>query len=290
MNFYDSQDKMVQSNRILYTPSAFAKNNLFFLQETGMLQALKEHTSRRSGMASYLFFYVKKGSGTLKYENNTYALKAGDCVFLDCSKNYSHRTSADLWSLQWIHFYGGSMDKIYEEFYNSNSSPVFHPDYINSYEKQLDQLQEIASGESLVRDMMLAEKIMGLLALIMHDCEQQEAEKVASSKVRLLKDVKNYLDSHFRENISLDDLASVFYIDKYYLTRRFKQQYGCTIIGYIQQLRITHAKHLLRFSAFSIEEIALQCGVEDPNYFARLFKKIEGMTPGEFRRSWAGNK
>ena len=116
--------------------------------------------------------------------------------------------------------------------------------------------------------------------------EQQEAEKVTSSKVGLLKDIKAYLEIHFRDSISLDDLAGLFYIDKYYLTRRFKQQYGCTVNTYLQQLRITHAKHLLRFSDRSIEEIALDCGVNDPNYFARLFKKVEGISPGEFRRSW----
>ena len=266
MNFSSAQDNMVNSNRILYTPSAFAKNNLLFLQEIGTLQALKIHTSRRLGMNSYLFFYIKSGSGVLEYEGTIYQLKKGDCVFLDCNHNYSHRTSSDLWSLQWVHFYGNNADKIHEQFRERNNAPVFHPDYI--------------------RDMMIAEKIMGLLALIMHDCEQQEAEKVTSSKVGLLKDIKAYLEIHFRDSISLDDLAGLFYIDKYYLTRRFKQQYGCTVNTYLQQLRITHAKHLLRFSDRSIEEIALGCGVNDPNYFARLFKKVEGISPGEFRRSW----
>lgn len=286
MNFSSAQDNMVNSNRILYTPSAFAKNNLLFLQEIGTLQALKIHTSRRLGMNSYLFFYIKSGSGVLEYEGTTYQLKKGDCVFLDCNHNYSHRTSSDLWSLQWVHFYGNNADKIHEQFRERNNAPVFHPDYINAYEKTLTELQETAAGESLVRDMMIAEKIMGLLALIMHDCEQQEAEKVTSSKVGLLKDIKAYLEIHFRDSISLDDLAGLFYIDKYYLTRRFKQQYGCTVNTYLQQLRITHAKHLLRFSDRSIEEIALDCGVNDPNYFARLFKKVEGISPGEFRRSW----
>lgn len=290
MNLSSAQDNMVNSNRVLYTPSSFAKNHLLFLQETGTLQALKIHTNRRSGMASYLFFYIKSGSGSLEYEGTTYHLQKGDCVFLDCNQKYSHRTSTDLWSLQWVHFHGSNADKIYEQFRDRNSSPVFRPDYINAYEKKLTELQEIASGESLIRDMMIAEKIMGLLALIMHDCEQQDTEKATSTKIGLLKDVKAYLDTHFHDSVSLDDLAGYFYIDKYYLTRRFKQQYGCTINTYLQQLRITHAKHMLRFSEKNIEEIAAECGVSDPNYFARLFKKVEGMSPGEFRRSWNGIK
>ena len=56
------QDKMVNSDRVLYTPSAFAKNNLMYLQEIGHLQALSTHTSKRSRLSSFLFFYVQSGS------------------------------------------------------------------------------------------------------------------------------------------------------------------------------------------------------------------------------------
>lgn len=284
------QDNMVTSNRILYTPSAFARNNLIHLQETGILQALKEHTSKRSRLASYLFFCVKEGSGTLIYDGNIYELSAGDCVFLDCHKTYSHSTSTNLWTLQWAHFYGPHMDKIYEKYAEENNSPIFRPPYIHSYEQLLSELQEVAASESPARDMMIYEKIIGILALIMHDCEKHESEIANAPKAQLLKDIKSYLDEHFREKITLDDLSGLFFIDKYYLTRRFKQQYGCTVNAYLQQKKITHAKHLLRFFDKSIEEVGIECGLEDPNYFARLFKKIEGMSPGEFRRSWKNGK
>lgn len=284
------QDKMVNSNRILYTPSSFAKNHLIHLQETGTLEALAEHTSKRSRLSSFLFFRVKYGSGALVYEGVTYELSAGDCVFLDCSKTYSHHTSKDLWCLQWAHFDGPNLTQIYEHYSENNASPVFHPIYTHTYEKILTELHEIATCDNPARDMMIYEKIVTLLTLIMQDCEHLEAEKITSSKILLLKDVRNYLDEHFREKISLDDLSSLFYIDKYYLTRCFKQQYGYTIHTHLQNLKITHAKELLRFSDDSIEKIAAECGIDDPNYFARLFKKIEGISPGEFRRRWKGRK
>lgn len=290
MNNSIFQDKMVDSNRVIYTPSSFAKNYLIHLQEIGTLQALCEHTSKRSRLASFLFFYVKSGSGTLAYENCTYTLRKGDCVFLDCNKPYSHSTSADLWSLQWAHFYGPNLDKIYEKYREANPSPVFSPLYTHSYENLLTELQEITGFENIARDMMICEKLTGLFALIMHDCEKNENNHIIPFKAMVLIDVKKYLDEHFREKITLDELAGLFYIDKYYLSRRFKQYYGTTVNTYLQQAKITHAKHLLRFSEQSIEEIACECGVEDANYFARLFKKIEGVSPGEFRRSWQGSK
>lgn len=283
-----TQDKMVNSNRVLYTPSSFAKNNLMYLQETGTLQALSSHTSQRSSLASFLFFCVKKGAGTLSYAGTEYSLSAGDCVFLDCNKAYAHNTSEDLWCLQWVHFDGPRLSQIHDKFMTDNASPVFRPLSLISYENLLTELQELAGLDSNIRDMRISEKLMALLAQIMSDCENRGNNSLLPSKSRILSDIKNYLEEHFREKITLDDLSGLFYIDKYYLTRRFKQHYGITVNTYLQQLKITHAKHALRFTDDSIEKIASDCGIDDPNYFARLFKKIEGLSPGEFRRSWKG--
>ena len=75
---------LVESERILYTPSTFARTNLIHLQECGRLKALSPHTSHRENLASYLCFIVLEGSGTLEYDQKHYTLSAGDCVFLDC--------------------------------------------------------------------------------------------------------------------------------------------------------------------------------------------------------------
>ena len=104
--FSGDQSAVVSSNRILYTPSPFARSALLHLQEIGELKALKPHTSSRNKLASYLFFTVLDGAGELRYEGRKYDLGAGDCVFIDCQKPYSHTTEASLWTLRWCHFFG----------------------------------------------------------------------------------------------------------------------------------------------------------------------------------------
>ena len=89
---------LVESERILYTPSTFARTNLIHLQECGRLKALSPHTSHRENLASYLCFIVLEGSGTLEYDQKHYTLSAGDCVFLDCNKSYLHRCSCLLYT------------------------------------------------------------------------------------------------------------------------------------------------------------------------------------------------
>lgn len=74
--------KLVHSQRIIYTPSPFARSNLVHLQEVGRLQARSPHASTRKGLASYLFFMVESGSGTLEYDGTTRACAPGTAHFL----------------------------------------------------------------------------------------------------------------------------------------------------------------------------------------------------------------
>ncbi len=106
---FNPQSSSVTSSRILYTPSTFARTSLLHLQEVGSLQAIHKHTSTGTNLTSFLCFVVLPGTGSLTYEGMTYELSAGDCVFIDCRKAYSHSTSDDLWSFQWCHFYAPSI-------------------------------------------------------------------------------------------------------------------------------------------------------------------------------------
>jgi len=87
-------------------------------------------------------------------------------------------------------------------------------------------------------------------------------------------------------HLPLDELAERFFINKFYLTRIFKEQYGYSVVNYIMVLRIARAKQLLRFSDLSMEKIGEACGMPDANYFSRVFRRVEGTSPSEYRKQW----
>ncbi|WP_246597742.1 helix-turn-helix transcriptional regulator [Faecalicatena faecalis] len=277
---------MESSNRILYTPSSFAKKNLLHLQEIGQLEATSPHDSKRENLSSYLFFMVTSGSGSLRYEGISYPLIDGDCVFIDCRKPYSHSTGDNLWHLKWVHFYGPNMDAIYAKYVERGGTPAFHPKDVFRYETLISTLNEIAASSSYVKDMSICEKLTALLTLLMEDSWHRDQHPDVLSKKQNLQQIKEYLDQNYQHRITLDNLAELFFVNKFYLSRIFKEQYDVTINNYLQQVRITHAKQLLRFSGLSMDKIAVECGMNDANYFARVFKKVEGISPGEFRRIW----
>lgn len=284
---------LVKSNRIIYTPADFAKANLIHLQEVGELRAQRPHTSRRKNLSSYLFFMVLAGEGSLEYGGEVYALQEGDCAFVDCRKAYAHSCSEKLWSLKWVHFYGPNMGSIYNNYMERGGRPVLTPPDGRRYEQLLDEIYGIAASDSNIKDMQICEKLTSLLTLLAEHGlmagqtgERDAFRQGGSAKRQNLQAVKEYLDEHFDQKVTLDLLAELFYINKFYLTRIFKEQFGETVTAYLLQVRITQAKQRLRFTDKSIEEIAHECGMHDANYFSRMFKKVEKVTPGEFRHMW----
>lgn len=285
MNNQMFQGESVNSNRILYTPSEFARTNLFYLQEIGSLQAVKSHISRRKDLMSYLFFYIKSGRGILNYNEKEYSVSPGDCVFINCQTPYFHQSSDELWALNWIHFYGPTIHAIYLKYVERGGQPVFHPRAISGLDCLWNQLYQLASSSDYIRDMKINEKLFSILTLIMEESWNPEA-RILSSKQQSLIDVKEYVDRHYAEKITLDRLSEKFLINKYYLERIFKEQFGVSIISYLLNIRITQAKQLLRFTDKTIEQTGAECGIYPLYYFSRVFKQTEGISPTEYRRRW----
>ena len=262
---------LVTTSRILYTPSTFARTNLIHLQETGFLKARKPHTSRRENLASYLFFLVCSGYGTLEYAKETYPLKTGDCVFLDCRKAYSHRTSNDLWQLRWVHFYGPNMNSIYHKYTERGGGPCFHPKESRPYDCLLQELYKIASSEDFIRDMRIFETLASLLTLLMEESWNPENSRHASSKKQNLQNVKEYLDQNFTQKINLDNLAERFYINKFYLTRIFKEQFG---LSDYRQDPETASYYNQRLAAYKEEKARQEAEFAEFGYIKRLAGEI----------------
>ena len=282
---FNPQSSSVRSSRILYTPSTFARTSLLHLQEVGFLQAVQPHTSTRTNLVSFLCFVVLSGTGELKYEGEEYELTAGDGVFIDCRKAYSHSTSDNLWSLQWCHFYAPSLPAVYEKYKERGGRPVFHPADIASFVSILTELYNLASASDYIRNMRINEKLGVLLTLLME--QSWHPESVTISRKRLeLATVKAYLDEHYTKKIALDDLEERFFINKFYLSKIFKETYGTTINNYLISKRITRAKQLLRFTDLTVDEIGAAVGMADANYFSRMFRKVEGSSPREYRKQW----
>lgn len=101
-------------------------------------------------------------------------------------------------------------------------------------------------------------------------------------------EVKNYIDEHYAESFTLDNLASIATLSKYHLIREFRNELGTSPMGYILGKRITESKKLLVGTELSISNIAEAVGFSSGSYFSQRFRLVTGMTPMEFRNNSHG--
>ena len=96
--------------------------------------------------------------------------------------------------------------------------------------------------------------------------------------------VHRYIESHFKENVTLDDLADVAHLNKYHMTHLFTRDYGISPIKFLLSLRIKESCYLLSTTDHPLAQIARITGFSSPSYFSQSFRKAEGLSPTDYRK------
>ena len=107
---------------------------------------------------------------------------------------------------------------------------------------------------------------------------------ISKKTSRLCGSTKRYIDTHYQENITLDQLAEINHVSKYHLAHAFAEEYGISPINYLISKRIAEAEHLLTTTDFSLSLISNTTGFSSSSYFAQIFKKQKGISPTEYRK------
>lgn len=113
-------------------------------------------------------------------------------------------------------------------------------------------------------------------------------EGVQSAEKNVEK-VKTYIETHFKEELTRESLASEVFMNPDYLSKLFKKNTGSSLMDYVTKVRIERAKELLERTVLTISEIAIETGYSNTAYFTKMFKKYtNGVTPREYRKGLGG--
>lgn len=100
----------------------------------------------------------------------------------------------------------------------------------------------------------------------------------------IIQHAKLYLEHHYSENITLNDIANYVHLSSSYFSRVFSEEIGVPYSQYLMELRVEKAKQFLLSSTMRIHAVAKQVGYSDIKYFNRVFKRLTGVSPGDFRK------
>ncbi|GAA0592247.1 response regulator [Virgibacillus siamensis] len=101
---------------------------------------------------------------------------------------------------------------------------------------------------------------------------------------QLMEKVKDYIDEHYKDGITLEEMAEHVGLSPNYFSNVFKKAFGNTFVEYVTEKRMKEAKYLLMENDYSLKEICYMLGYHDPNYFSRVFKKHYSMSPKKYQQ------
>ncbi len=120
--------------------------------------------------------------------------------------------------------------------------------------------------------------------LFLHRPAESSLPEVQEKSLEKLKIILKYIEEHYAEHLTVEDMASLCYYSKSHFMKFFKQHMGTGFIDYLNTYRLSLAERLLRTTASPVLAIATDCGFDNLSYFNRLFKRTYQLSPGAYRK------
>ncbi len=141
-------------------------------------------------------------------------------------------------------------------------------------------------ARSRMTTIMLTVFRYGIFGLVDEDSPQDAAaDRRSLRRQQIIEQAKAYLQDHYSQCVSLDEIAAEINVSSYYLSHVFSEESDFSLFGYLTALRMDKARSLLRTGEMNVAEVARAVGYENANYFSRVFKKNCGCSPRDFAAS-----
>lgn len=232
----------------------------------------------RAGIS--VFEYVISGKGTVKTSSGTFYPSAGDSYLLHESDSHDYWADPDEpWVKIWVNFMGMIPPAVLNAYGFRHSILLPNID-ISDY---LKQIHKIARANSTNTNILYEQCSVIFLKLCQFVSQSLSTHDTFSDIPSNIVKLKNYIDSHLDETLTLEKCNSITNLSTSQTIRSFRQTYGVPPYEYLNQQRIELAKVLLRGSLYSLQEIAQKIGFADQYYFSKYFKKRTGKSPKDYR-------
>lgn len=236
----------------------------------------------------FIVHYILSGTGTFSDGRITKTLHPGDgfVIFPNCLVTYA-ADSEDPWTYSWVGFQGLKAESFLYKAGICRESPFFTYTADNRLRDCLENMISDARSNSSSELMILGHLYIFLSLLIQNSQKTSSYVSRPMNQEKYVKRVVEFISKNYSENISITEIASVIGIDRSYLYVIFKKFMQMSPQEYLINYRIERAVDLMQNFSLTIGDISRSVGYEDPLQFSKIFKKIKGMSPTQFRQQLA---
>ena len=240
-------------------------------------------TWRPKGRLDYQLLYIVSGKGHFYFHGEDRVVYAGRMVLIQPRQEQRYEYfGEDKPEVYWVHFTGSDVKNILRSYNIPMDDPIFYSGASSTYsylfKEMIHELQTSKTGYEDLLTMYLRQ-----IFLLVQRTRQEERPTVSTYIQEEMEFARRYFNEHYNEPISIQEYAESRNMSVCYFQRNFKQIVKHTPMQYLLTIRVNNAASLLETTDYSMAEIAAIVGYEDPLYFSRLFRKIKGVSPRDYR-------
>jgi AraC family transcriptional regulator, arabinose operon regulatory protein len=282
--------------RLVVIPSSVIKRcrnlpivRLIYVTDIGMYPAAPHHfVERENGCLQAILICCLEGSGYLEMDNTSHKVQPGHVIVIPPGIPHVYRADkTDPWSICWIHFTGEETLAVMASLGANRTSPLLYVPDIRllqeAFEEVYATLNYHYSDAGLLA--MTSELLRMIAAITLHYGHIRRPRQSVEDRVMA---TQSFMQRHVDMKLTLKDLAVQSGQSAPYYSKLFKARSSQSPMAYFIQLKIRKACELLDRTELPVRDIAARVGYDDPYYFSRIFKKVQGRSPARYRISVKG--
>lgn len=282
---FEGQRAIVLPRKII---SHYCHNNPvqggIYVTDIGYYPKAKYHFRQRlHGIDQHILIYCIEGKGSARIHKKDYELLPGSFIIIPAGSPHSYEADEkNSWTIYWVHFKGNTANPLVDIFIKQmnghHGTVAFQPKRLGLFEDIYACLERGYGNDNLCYTSMC---LLHFLSSFMY------RDKFNLSETRHGHDEAelsiNYMQQNVTQPLTLKDIAQFVNLSVSHYSAIFKKKTGYAPIEYFNHLKIQKACQFLLFTKLRIKEIAFNLGMEDPYYFSRMFNKLMGVSPQQYR-------
>ncbi|WP_046227724.1 AraC family transcriptional regulator [Paenibacillus dauci] len=267
---------------IEYLPRSKQHTELY-LTQFGIEECIAGHEFGPAVRTHYLLHYVFEGKGIFEVNGIRHCIEPGQS-FLICPHvvTYYQADPIHPWSYGWIGFHGTLAESLLAQAGLTLASPVLHYEDKNRINQCLHEMMQSAEN-SKARETRLMGLLYLMLSMLIENSRHTLPVPVTSQAEVYVEQVKDFIEMNFSQKITVEDIAHWVGLNRSYLCSLFTKFTAISIQDYLIQYRMDTAATMLSSTDHTVGNIARSVGYSDPLLFSKIFKKIKGSSPREYR-------